>query len=187
MLWLDRFHDDHMAVVRILPKLEGNLKDIEYGEAGENAIWDLREFAELVKNVIIPHFKDEEKVVYPKASTVDEDGYKFIAGMYDEHKALYEAFDGFFKALEGSAQKEDTVGHTNDPAKMISMSGNVRKEEVPKNIEKVVPVKRLEGNINKEDILKHGYKIVQMLREHIEKEETAVADLIKKANEAERG
>lgn len=190
MLWLNRFHDDHMAVVRILPKLEGTLKDIEYGEAGVNAIWDLREFVELIKNVIIPHFKDEEKIVYPKASGVDEDAHTFILGMYDEHNSLYEAFEGFFQALGGhidNSNREEIIGHGNNPAQIISISRNISKEETPKNVDKIVPMKYLDGNINKEEILKHGYNIVRMLKEHIEKEETTVADLVKKANESEPG
>jgi len=186
MLWLNRFHEDHMAVVRLLAKLEGNLKDIEYGEAGVNAIWDLREFAELIKNVIIPHFKDEEKIVYPKASGVNEEGHHFIAGMYDEHTALYEAFEGFLKSLGRNIDKKEAPEHGNKPAQVISQSGNANKEEAPKNINKLVQAKTLGEDINKEEILKHGYKIVQMLKEHIEKEEKEVAELVRKANESER-
>lgn len=186
MLWLKRFHDDHMALVRILPKLEGNLRDIEAGEAGENVIWDLKEFAELLRNVVIPHFIEEEKTVYPKASEVDNDGRQFIAGMYDEHKALYEAFGGFFKSLKGDNRQEEILEQENKPARTISLSGNVNREEVPKNLDKIVEARFLEEKIDKEEVLRHGYQIVQLLREHIEKEETTVAELIRKANERDR-
>mgnify|MGYP000881671980 CR=1 FL=1 len=67
MSWLQLFHDEHTALYFILPKFEGNLKDIEHGEAGENVIWELREFAEIIKDVLIPHFREEEKNVYPRA------------------------------------------------------------------------------------------------------------------------
>lgn len=181
MLWLNRFHDDHMAVVRILPRLEGTLKDIEYGEAGPNAVWDLKEFADLIKNVIIPHFKEEEKIVYPRASSVDKAGHDFILTMYDEHNELYEAFDGFIKIIEAAVPGKPS-GLGDSPSRIISQSGNYHKHEVPKNLDRVVPVKSLGGSIDKEEILRHGYKIVEMLKEHIEKEETAVAELVKKAN-----
>ena len=186
MLWLNRFHDDHMALVRVLPKLEGNLKDIEYGEAGPNVAWELREFAELVRNVVIPHFKEEERIVYPKASGVSDEGHKFILSMYEEHNTLYEAFDGFFKALGGDPGKGEWPKQGNKPSQLISISENINKHEVPKNIDKVVPPESLNGKINKEELLRHGYNIVQMLKEHIEKEETTVAELISKANETEQ-
>jgi len=184
--WLSRFHDDHMAVVRLLPKLEGNLKDLEHGEAGVNAIWDLREFAEIIRNVIIPHFKNEEKTVYPKASGVGEEAQKFMTGMYKEHEDLYEAFEGFFKALGGEAGEKEATGRDKSATRIISASVNAGREEAPKNIEKVAPVKYLDEEINKGEILEYGYKIVQLLKEHIEKEETTVAELVKKTKESGR-
>lgn len=185
MLWLNRFHDDHMAVVRLLSKLEGNLRDIEHGEAGINAIWDLREFVEIIKGVIVPHFRNEEKTVYPKASIVDEEAREFILGMYKEHDDLYEAFEGFFKAVGGHVS--EAAGQEKKAAQIISASVNAGREEAPKNIDRVVRVKYLDEEINKEEILQHGYKILQLLKEHIEKEETAVAELVRKAEEAGRG
>ncbi len=98
MRWLNRFHDEHAAVEIILTKLEGNLKDIEHGEAGANVIWELKEFVEIINNVIIPHFKAEEKDVYPEALRVSGDK-SFISSMYEEHNLLYDAFAGFIDAL----------------------------------------------------------------------------------------
>ena len=187
MLWLNRFQEDHMAVVRLLAKLEGNLKDLEYGEAGVNAIWDLREFAEIIRNVIIPHFKNEEKTVYPKASGVGGEARKFMTGMCEEHEDLYVAFEGFFKALGGETGEKEAAGKDKIAAQIISASVNADREEAPKNIERVAEVRYLDEEINKGEILKYGYKIVQLLKEHIEKEETTVAELVKKAEESERG
>lgn len=186
MFWLNRFHDDHMAVVRLLAKLEGNLKDLEHGEAGVNAIWDLREFAEVIRDVIIPHFKNEEKTTYPKASGVGEEAREFMMGMYKEHDDLYEAFEGFFKALGGETDEKEPAGKDKTAARIISASVNAGKEEAPKNIERVVQVKYLDEEINKGEILEYGYKIVRLLKEHIENEETTVAELVKKADEAGR-
>jgi len=50
----------------------------------------------------------------------------------------------------------------------------------------VVQVKYLDEEINKGEILEYGYKIVRLLKEHIENEETTVAELVKKADEAGR-
>lgn len=182
MLWMNRFHDDHMAVVRILPKLEGILKDIEHGEAGLNAVWELKEFEDLITNVIIPHFKDEEKDVYPLASSVDKEGHDFMLKMYSEHNDLYEAFNGFSKALESLKDNLKPSGQfKNNSSKIISMSDNYLKNETPKNLDRVVTVETLGKDINKEDLVKHGYMIVQLLKLHIEQEETIVAELVKRS------
>ena len=55
-----------------------------------NVIWELKEFVEIVNNVIIPHFKAEEIGVYPEALRVSGDK-DFITGMYEEHNILYDA------------------------------------------------------------------------------------------------
>lgn len=182
MVWMNRFHDDHMAVVRILPKLEGILKDIEHGEAGLNAAWELKEFEDLITKVIIPHFKDEEKDVYPLASSVDKEGHDFILKMYEEHNNLYEAFEGFSKAMGDLKDSLKPTGQFKDnTSKIISMSDNYYKHETPKNLDRVVHMETLGENINKEEIVKHGYTIIQLLKLHIEQEETIVADLVKRA------
>ena len=137
MLWQQKFHDEHTALFSILPKLEGNLKDIEHGEAGENVIWELREFAQIIKDVIIPHFQDEEKNVYPKASQASEEGKKFIAGMYEEHNLLYETFEGYLKSLgQGLGVKINSLKRDN-LASIISLSKNIGEKEVAKNLDRL--------------------------------------------------
>jgi len=181
MLWLDRFHEEHMAIIRILPKLEGNLKDIEFGGAGQNVIWELIEFAMLIKTVLIPHFKEEDLVVYPKAAGVDENAKIFIDGMCDEHRILYEAFDGFVKSIGDMPDEERISEQSAKAAQIIYTSKNMNIEEAPKNFDKITRVQPLDGNIDKSALLKYGYQIVNLLGEHINKEETVVAELIKKA------
>ncbi|HOV80989.1 MAG TPA: hemerythrin domain-containing protein [Bacillota bacterium] len=170
LVWLKRFHDDHTALLAILPKLEGNLKEIEHGEAGENVIWELIEFEELIKNVIIPHFREEEKSVYPRASGAGGEEYgSFFEGLYKEHDILYEAFDGFFKVLDESRPPAKSGGR----GKLVRPPVSVAK--TPKNFDRVRPVQVL--HINREEILKHGNSIIKYLKIHINKEETVVAEL----------
>lgn len=176
MRWLKNFHDEHAAVDFVLTKLEGNLKDIENGESGENVIWELKEFVEIVNNVIIPHFKAEEEGVYPEALRLSEDK-NFITGMYDEHNMLYEAFEEFTKSLG-----EGTPGvklHQGELAKIISKSRNIDKIEVPKNLDQL-PDEPAKLNINHEGLLNSGYKIIDLLGNHIKKEETRLFEILNK-------
>ncbi|MDD4238016.1 MAG: hemerythrin domain-containing protein [Desulfotomaculaceae bacterium] len=171
MYWLKRFHDDHANLGRIVSKLEGNLKDIEYGEAGVNVIWELREFVELVHNVVIPHFKAEEQSVYPRLSAgASEDRRGFIAGLYEEHNQLYEAFEGFAKALLDIDYQEDKAGRGRKIADEMARSGNIDKMEAPKNFDKITQTMNLEENIDKETLLQNGFVIIQLLEKHIKKE-----------------
>jgi hemerythrin-like domain-containing protein len=177
MRWLKKFHDEHAAVDFILTKLEGNLKDIEHGEASANVIWELKEFVEIINNVIIPHFKAEEKDVYPEALRISEDK-NFITCMYDEHKLLYDAFEEFIDSLgeenlETEPQKGDKL------ARIISKSRNIDKIEVPKNLDQL-PEKPVELDVNKEGIISSGYKIIQLLGNHIKKEETQLYEILNK-------
>ncbi len=177
MLWQQRFHDEHTALYSILPKLEGNLKDIEHDEAGENVIWELREFAQIIKDVLIPHFQDEEKNVYPKASQASEEGKKFIEGMYEEHNLLYETFEGFLNSLgEGFGVKIDP--HKKDHlARTISLSRNIGVHEVAKNLDRLTTPPSLK--VDKEGVLKYGYAIGELLVKHIEKEENELTGFLK--------
>lgn len=184
MLWMEKFHHEHMAIIAILPKLEGNLMEIEHGEAGHNVIWELHEFADLIMNVLIPHFNEEDKVVYPQAAGVSEEGRVFIDGMNNEHKLLYQAFAGYVQAMKGAQSKTRLPDHGNTPAQSIAASKNINVTEVPKNLDKLMPDDSLDDIIDIKEILMHGYQIVKMLGEHIRKEETTVARLIKQANEA---
>lgn len=178
MSWLQRFHDEHTALFAILPKLEGNLKDIEHGEAGENVIWELREFARIIKDVIIPHFRDEEKNAYPKASQASEEGEKFIAEMYEEHTLLYETFEGFITSLGQEAGMGTYPLEGESPARLISLSKNFDENEVPKNLDRVTTPPSLE--VDKEGVLKYGYAVVRLLVQHIKKEENELTRLLKK-------
>lgn len=183
-LWLGRFHDDHMAIMRIIPKFEGILREIEYGEPGQNVIWDLTEFATVIKNVLLPHFHEEDTVIYPKAASVDADGKKFIDGMYEEHDILYAAFDGFLKSI---GKAIEAMGHGKDECagpgavQPVYTSRKVKLGELPKGAHQSMPAQLLDGNIDRDALLKHGHQIVRLLGKHIEKEETVVADLIKRA------
>ena len=177
MGWLNRFHDEHKAVQYVLMKLEGNLKDIEHGESDANVIWELKEFAEIIDNVIIPHFKAEEKDVYPEALRLSKDE-KFIAQMYDDHNILYEAFEGFNDSI-GKENLGIKLKEGGKLARIISKSRNIDKIEVPKNLDEI-PEKPAELNIDKEGIIANGYKIIQLLGNHIQKEETRLYELLGK-------
>lgn len=177
MLWQQRFHDEHTALFSILPKLEGNLKDIEHGEAGENVIWELREFAQIIKDVLIPHFRDEEKNVYPKASQSSEEGKKFIEGMYEEHNRLYEIFEGFLKSLGQASGVAIDPHEKNHLARTISLSKNIGVSEVPKNLDKLTTPPALA--VDKEGVLRYGYAIGQLLVQHIKKEENELTGFLK--------
>jgi hemerythrin-like domain-containing protein len=175
MRWLNRFHDEHEAVQFVLMKLEGNLKDIEHGESDVNVIWELKEFAEIINNVIIPHFKAEEKDIYPEALRLGIDE-KFIAEMYDEHNVLYEAFKGFNDSI-GKENLGIKLKEGGELARIISKSRNIDKIEVPKNLDEV-PEKPAQLNIDKAGIIANGYKIIQLLGNHIQKEETRLPELL---------
>lgn len=177
MRWLKRFHDEHEAVSFVLIKLEGNLKDIENGESGANVIWELKEFAEIVNNVIIPHFKAEEKEVYPKASRLSEDK-EFITSLYDEHNLLYDAFEGFIRSL-GDENLGTELKEGEKLARIISQSRNIDKIEVPKNLDQL-PEKPEILNVDLEGLLDNGYKIIKFLGSHIHKEETRLNEILNK-------
>lgn len=172
--WLKRFHDDHAALARILSKLEGNLKDIKYGEAGINVIWELREFVDLARNVVIPHFKAEEETVYPSLATeASAELSKLVKSLYEEHSLLYEAFDGFAKALLDINNQEKNAGRDRKIAMEMARSGNLDKLEAPKNYDKLSQAATIEESIDKEILLQHGFIILQLLEKHMKKEKEA--------------
>lgn len=177
MSWLKRFYDEHAAVDFVLTKLEGNLKDIEHEESGANVIWELKEFAEIIKNVIIPHFKAEEKEVYPKASKLSEDK-EFIASLYDEHNLLYDAFEGFISAL-GKENLGAELQQGDKLAKIISKSRNIDKIEVPKNLDQL-PEKPEILDLDIDGLLHNSYKIIRFLGSHIHKEEKQLYEILNK-------
>ncbi|MDD4334424.1 MAG: hemerythrin domain-containing protein [Desulfotomaculaceae bacterium] len=177
MHWLKRFHDEHAAVDYILIKLEGNLKDIEHGTAGMNVIWELKEMVDIINNVIIPHFKSEENDVYPQALQLSEDK-SFINGMYEEHNLLYDAFAEFIASL-GEENLGMQVQQGDKLARIIARSKYSEVIEAPKNLDQT-PEKVETLQINKEVLLRSGYQIIQLLRSHIQKEETQLYEILNK-------
>lgn len=175
MDWLKRFHEDRTNLMRILSKFEGNLKDIEYGGAGVNVIWELREFVDLVNKVVIPYFKEVEENIYPRLSdNASDDLSQLIAGLYREHKQLYEAFDGFARVLsevDFPEYKVDCRGRSIQVT--MANSVNIDKMEVPKNYNTIPQITLLEDSLDKETLLLHGYVILQLLEKHFEKEKKA--------------
>lgn len=43
MSWPEGYHEDHMAVLLLLEKMEGNIRYMEAGQAGPNMIYDFKE------------------------------------------------------------------------------------------------------------------------------------------------
>jgi len=144
MSWMKRFHNDHMFLIQYLPKFDGNLKDLEFGLAGNDVRWELREFADLIKNVVRPHFEAEEKGTYVEAAGLSEETGKFIEEMTAEHRTLYVAFDGFNEAVDKFDQ-ENIVSHGK---KIISLlQGHIEKEE--KVVKKILQQEENKKNIRK--------------------------------------
>ena len=108
MSWIKHYHDDHMNVLQLLAKLEGNLKAMETGTAGPAVNLELQEFGEVLENVIIPHFKSEEKHIYVETSKISERHREFIYHMLDDHRKLYVAFEEFIQALKPIQQDKLT-------------------------------------------------------------------------------
>lgn len=63
MDWLKVYHDDHKAVLVLLAKFEGNILDLRAGLATPNTFVEFKEFGDVIRNVILPHFKSEESKV----------------------------------------------------------------------------------------------------------------------------
>lgn len=176
MRWLDGFHDEHAALEHMLIKLEGNLKDIEQDTAGVNIIWELKETVDIINMVIIPHFKKEEEDIYPEALRLCGDK-SFMMGLYKEHELLHSAFAEFIaslgeKNLALQIQRGDKLG------RIIAKSKFSHLDEMPKNLER--PPEKKPLPIDKETLLKSGYKIIQLLRQHIQKEETQLCEIMRK-------
>ena len=100
MNWLKGYHEDHMSVLLLLEKLEGNIQYLESGQAGPNIIYDFKEFGDVLREVIIPHFKNEETGIYPSVAKINDAAKSFVDAMLKDHEMLYKAFDDFFAALE---------------------------------------------------------------------------------------
>lgn len=100
MSWLEHYHEDHMSVLLLVEKLEGNIKYLEAGQAGPNIIFEFKEFGDVLREVIIPHFKNEETGIYPAVAKINAAANSFINAMLEDHAVLYKAFDEFLAGLE---------------------------------------------------------------------------------------
>ncbi|HWI54058.1 MAG TPA: hemerythrin domain-containing protein [Desulfobacteria bacterium] len=108
------YHDDHKEVLLLLAKLEGNVMDLKAGYPSPNPYLEFEEFAQVIENVIIPHFKNEEVTVYKDVSGHGPEEQEFIKKMLMEHDALYTVFDQYFRAVK-----------ERDNQKMIEISGTL--------------------------------------------------------------
>lgn len=134
MNWLKNYHEDHKSVLLLLAKFEGNIMSLKAGQETPHTFVEFHEFGDVIKNVIIPHFKDEETGIYKTISESSPAGKSFIEKMLNEHNALYELFDHYLAAV-------DTKG--ND--KLIEISERLEKilhhhilqeeDEIPKILE----------------------------------------------------
>ena len=100
MDWLKTFHDDHKDVLILLAKLEGNVMDLKAGLDTPNTFVEFREFGDIIKNVLLPHFKQEETGIYKKVGEYGSDERTFIDNMLQEHEALYSLFAQYLKAVD---------------------------------------------------------------------------------------
>ncbi|MDA8234662.1 MAG: hemerythrin domain-containing protein [Clostridia bacterium] len=100
MTWTKGYHEDHMAVLVLLAKLEGNLKDLEKGQYNCGINLDFKEFGDIIKTVIIPHFKKEETDVYPQIAKIDTTSEHIIDKMLEEHRQLYDSFGDYLQAID---------------------------------------------------------------------------------------
>ncbi len=136
MTWLDRYHEDHKSVLLLLAKLEGNLTEMEKGQTRPNIMLEFEEFGDVIKQVIIPHFKAEEEDAYPKLVKLNPAAAQFVDNMLEDHRKLHKAFKEYLAAL---------------------------------------------GPANQDKLIKSGKIMLQLLMKHIEKEENALPELLKRA------
>lgn len=100
MNWLKTYHEDHKSVLLLLAKFEGNIMSLKAGQDTPNTYTEFTEFGDVIKNVIIPHFKNEETDIYKTISESGPAGKNFTDRMLNEHDALYELFDHYLAAVE---------------------------------------------------------------------------------------
>ncbi len=124
--WIDNYHEDHMAVLRLLAKLDGNIKEIDMGTKRQHVDMEFKEFADVIKDVIIPHFKQEESGIYARINEVSEKHQNFIKNMLDEHERLYLVFDQYITAAD-PLEEQAII----EPAKTIIevLERHIKKEE----------------------------------------------------------
>jgi len=100
MDWMKTYHEDHKSVMILLAKFTGNVMDLKAGMSTPNTIVEFKEFADIINNVIIPHFKSEETTIYAEIKKKSPAGSDFIDDMLQEHEELYSLFDAYITAVE---------------------------------------------------------------------------------------
>lgn len=115
MEWIEHFHKDHMEVLLLLTKLEGNLLEVRHlGKLRSGIILECKEFLEVVDKVIKPHFKLEEDKLYPEVAAKGEQAKLFIDLMLADHQKLYTAFNEFNGAV-----------YCENPADLVTAGDNI--------------------------------------------------------------
>lgn len=114
MDWMKTYHEDHESVLILLAKVEGNILDLQAGMATPNTYLEFQEFLDIIRNVIIPHFRDEEKTVYKNAVNLKPDLHEFVQAMLNDHEQMYVMFNEFGDAVEKKNSE-----------KIISISGKL--------------------------------------------------------------
>lgn len=100
MDWLSNYQEDHKAVLLLLAKMEGNIQYLKAGTETPNTFVEFEEFADVVRDVIIPHFKSEEDGIYKDIRELEAEGKKFADDMVTEHEVLYPLFEKFSAAVK---------------------------------------------------------------------------------------
>lgn len=131
MNWLKNYHEDHLSVLVLLAKLEGIVMSLKAGQDTPHIFIEFHEFGDVIKNVIIPHFKNEEVGIYKTISESGPEGQKFIDKMLNEHYALYELFNEYFAAVEAK-NKEELIMISEKMEKILQHHIIQEEEEVPK-------------------------------------------------------
>lgn len=86
--------------MHLLAKMEGNIREIEQGEKRPHLDLELREFATVIREVILPHFEQEETGIYAQTARMSSTHQSFVEDMLREHRLLYAAFDQYLAALD---------------------------------------------------------------------------------------
>lgn len=81
MDWMKTYHEDHKSVLVLLAKFTGNILDLKAGLSTPYTFVEFKEFADVINNVIIPHFKKEETTIYAEIRKKSPAGSDFIDEM----------------------------------------------------------------------------------------------------------
>jgi len=101
MDWIKHFNQDHMEVLLLLTKLDGNLQEVKHlGKVRSGILLECEEFLEVVEKVILPHFQAEEEHLYPTLVKRNPQASGFVEIMLQEHQELYEDFERFKVAVK---------------------------------------------------------------------------------------